>query len=80
MNPEDLTEKSHVALRVAAGLNVSCALIVPAAAVTRRDVEIVIVATAWTEPDPTPIMIGLRMIESEQDSFVCRISDLWVLC
>src|ERR1700738_60554 len=48
---------------------VVASLIVAVAAVTGRDVKIVIVARARAESDPAAIVIRGRMLESDQDFF-----------
>ena len=63
MNAEHFAEQSGQILRIAARLDVTGSLIVPAAAVSGGDIQIVGVARARTEADPAPVVIGLRVVE-----------------
>ena len=76
MNAEHFAEQSRQTLRVAARFDVARSLVVCAAAVSGGDVQIVRVAGARTEADPSSVVIGLRVIEHEQDSFAGRIRDV----
>ena len=63
MYPKHLAQKCRRVLRVPTGLDVTGSLIVGRAAVSGRDVKIVIVTRARTESDPAAIVICLRLIE-----------------
>ena len=69
MDAEDLAKQCHVALRVAAGLDVTCALIVSSATITGSDIKVVIVARARTKTNPAAVVIRLRMREGQQNLF-----------
>jgi hypothetical protein len=72
VNAEHFAEQSRQTLRIAARFDVARTLVVPAAAVSGGDVQIVRVAGARTEADPSSVVISLRVIEPEQDSFTLR--------
>jgi hypothetical protein len=78
VNAEHFAEQSRQTLRIAARFDVARSLVVPAAAVSGGDVQIVRVAGARTEANPSSVVIGLRVIEPEQDSFTGRIRDVRV--
>ena len=69
MNAEHFAEHGHQILRVALRLDVTRSLVVRAATISGCDIQIVRVARARAEADPSTVMIGLRVIEREQDSF-----------
>src|SRR4030095_10708924 len=76
VNAEHFAEQSRETLRIAARFDVARSLVVCAAAVSGGDVQIVRVAGARTEADPSSVVIVLRVIEPEQDSFTGRIRDV----
>ena len=76
VNAEHFAEQSRQTLRIAARFDVARSLVVSAAAVSGGDVQIVCVAGARTEADPSSVMIGLGVIERQRDSFTVRIGDV----
>ena len=76
VNAEHFAEQSRQALCIAARFDVARSLVVCAAAVSRGDVQIVRITRARTEADPSSVVIGLRLIEREQDSFTGRVRDI----
>ena len=78
MNAQHFSEQGSRVLRVAARLDVADAaiLIVARTAIAGGDVKIVIVACARTKSDPTAVVIVLRMIERQQNLFVCSVGDV----
>ena len=76
MDAQHFPEQGGEILRVAARLDVTGASVVGRAAVTARDIEIVIVARAWAEADPAAVVIGLRLVKGEDGSFARCIGDI----
>ena len=76
VNTKHFAEQSRQTLRIAPWFDVARSLVVRTAAISGRDVQIVRVAGAWTEADPSAVVIGLRVSEREQNSFTGWIRDV----